>query len=287
MSMSKLMPDRNHRAAVAMLRKVPDSEIEDLYSNRCLVLLDSFIGQYMSDGDSYDQARSFAQSELMAIRSLRLKKYHNLYINNSSLVEFLEASKIKESDLSKAYEIAIQTVQEFRDYGVVVNLQGKENSILLNFSPADQLIHPETRQFHKGTSVFYKIFPKNESADVGFIPLSQDYGVYYADRKINAKENLNDWMVQFFLNLCAYMSAFPECVVQGPPLEKTRSSDKRSTIVKISDSLRDVYRDGVSPHMRRGHFRFLKSDRYTNKRFQAVYVRPTMVKGSATTVVSS
>ena len=286
MSMSKLTIDKYHKKILLSQKSLPKEQSENIFSDHWVNFIKLLFEEYINQGETNARALLFAQSEVMAIRSLHLKKYHNIYINNFSLVEFIENNKIKKNEIFKAYEICKEEIKQFKNYGVVLNLKGKENSILFNFNPVDY-VYEKNKYSHKGSCIYYKIFPKGEMSDVGFVPLSEKYGVGYGETKLDTKNKLNDYVLQLFLNLCAYMSAFPECVVQGPPLEKTRSSDKRSTIVKISDSLRDVYRDGVSPHMRRGHFRFLKSDRYTNKRFQAVYVRPTMVKGSATTVVYS
>lgn len=286
MSMSKLVPDKYHKKILQSQKNLPEQEAENVFSDHWINFIKHLRAEYVNQGETNQRALSFSQSEVMAIRSLHLKKYHNIYVNNSSLVEFIENNKIKKNDIFKAYEICKDAIKQFKNYGVVLNLKEKENSILFNFNPIDY-VHEKNTYLHKGSCIYYKIFPKGEMADVGFVPLSEKYGVGYGETKLDTKNKLNDYVLQLFLNLCAYMSAFPECVVEGPPLEKTRSSDKISTIIKISDSLKEVYHEGVSPHMRRGHFRFLKSEIYTNKRFQAVYVKPTMVKGSATTVVLS
>ena len=43
----------------------------------------------------------------------------------------------------------------------------------------------------------------------------------------------------------------------------------------------------VAPHFRKGYFKFLKSDFYTHKKGQIVFVCETMVNGKAKTVYTS
>lgn len=42
-----------------------------------------------------------------------------------------------------------------------------------------------------------------------------------------------------------------------------------------------------SPHLRRGHFRFLQSEKFVNKKGCIVFVSETMIKGQAKTVYIS
>lgn len=95
--------------------------------------------------------------------------------------------------------------------------------------------------------------------------------------------DINDIHVVALLNLFLYMDAFPEAIKEGPPPVRMPAGhvSKRCTIIGESEAIREVYRNGVTPHMRRGHFRFLQSERFTSCRYKTVYVKPTMVKGKA------
>jgi hypothetical protein len=85
----------------------------------------------------------------------------------------------------------------------------------------------------------------------------------------------------------AYIQAFPEMVNEGIPSDLSRKNHFRGIIAKtvcISPSL--VMRDGPRPHYRVGHFRYLSSERFTNKRWQTVFVHGAFIKGRAQTVLS-
>jgi hypothetical protein len=94
------------------------------------------------------------------------------------------------------------------------------------------------------------------------------------------------------INTIAYMKCFPECVIDGVPritIERDeRRSDKNITF-SISDKVSEIEKSDQSkiPHFRRGFFRSLKSDFYTHKKDQLVFVHETMVKGRARTISTS
>jgi len=57
--------------------------------------------------------------------------------------------------------------------------------------------------------------------------------------------------------------------------------------VGISPKVREhTERGEVSAHFRKGHFRTLRSERFTHKRWKAVFVKATFVKGEALTILS-
>lgn len=52
-------------------------------------------------------------------------------------------------------------------------------------------------------------------------------------------------------------------------------------IVGLSERSEGHFGVSVVPHFRRGHFRMLRNERYTQKRGQIVYVRPSLIHGGA------
>lgn len=96
-------------------------------------------------------------------------------------------------------------------------------------------------------------------------------------------------MFRLALNTIAYMSCFPDCVVDGVPKDifiKNIGKTDRNITFHLSDKIKDIENSSTSkiPHFRKGHFRLLQSDYFTNKKGQIVFVAETMVKGKAKTV---
>ncbi|WP_293888597.1 MULTISPECIES: hypothetical protein [unclassified Sphingobacterium] len=54
----------------------------------------------------------------------------------------------------------------------------------------------------------------------------------------------------------------------------------------VSERVKDIESSSLSkiPHFRKGHFRLLQSDYFTNKKGEIIFVSETMVKGKAKTV---
>lgn len=157
-------------------------------------------------------------------------------------------------------------------------------------------------------SILYKISLRVDEAGASSVVLSdgndlkcvfnfpKDNRDIDALEKNNAQNNYEEGMdrtryehVRLILNLFFYMSAFPENVLDGPPntvFNKKKGDQKTITISKeIADYLHEN-RD-VSPHLRRGHFRYLGSDHYTKKRGQTIFVKSSFVKGTAKTIIEN
>ncbi len=84
-----------------------------------------------------------------------------------------------------------------------------------------------------------------------------------------------------------YLSCFPEMLADGPPDDIKHPSHHQYKSIKtigISPKVREA--GDVTPHFRRGHFRVLSSEKFTKKRFQAVFVKHCFVKGEAVTVLN-
>ena len=94
---------------------------------------------------------------------------------------------------------------------------------------------------------------------------------------------------RLFCGLGMYFSCFPEMRKQGLPDDLKHPSQHKwhnPICVGISPKVAAVgTHDSPTPHFRVGHFRFLKSEKYTKKRFQIVFVHECFVKGRAETVL--
>ena len=99
-------------------------------------------------------------------------------------------------------------------------------------------------------------------------------------------------MFRLAINTIAYMKCFPECVSEGVPRITYGNHEERSesnVTVQLSENITDSENTSNSkiPHFRKGFFRVLRSDYYTHKKGQIIYVTETMVKGKAKTVSTS
>lgn len=284
MTISSLKVDRTNRLAIKRLKKdATITEIENYYSDVWVRFVPIIRQAHIAGGMSYNDAQGMAMAEMTGLRSLAVKKYHSIYVFDESVVDFVKNSEPNKNERAAMYDVALGIVKPYQDSGMVVHMEGEEDSILYTFTPSNKIYRDSFgKDEREGVGIFYRRFCKGEQADIGYIVVMKDGGIVGGDLvsdEIGAKE----WRI--FFNLCMYMSAFPEYVIDGAPPIKISGSRERSTTIRASKQMREVYRDGVSPHMRRGHFRFLTSERYKEKRFQAVYVKPTMVKGSAKTVI--
>jgi hypothetical protein len=114
---------------------------------------------------------------------------------------------------------------------------------------------------------------------------------FYAD--LNKKQDIQSItlskMFRLAVNTIAYMKCFPECIKDGvPKISFPRGEDRsdNNVIFKISNIVCDESKTQISkiPHFRKGYFRLLKSDYFTHKKGQLIYITETMVKGKAKTI---
>lgn len=105
------------------------------------------------------------------------------------------------------------------------------------------------------------------------------------------KNAMSHYLVRLIVGLGMYSSCFPEVIRKGPPIDlKHPANHKHQNAVWVQVASEVCSAEGTheSPtaHYRRGHFRVLNSERFTHKRFQAIFVRDTFVKGKCLTVLS-
>jgi len=106
----------------------------------------------------------------------------------------------------------------------------------------------------------------------------------------NAKEITK--IFRLAINTIAYMEAFPECIKEGVPEFLKDADAENSFVLEIAEKVLEpvIKSDNgrmMSPHFRRGHYKRLSSDYYTNKKGQIIFVPETMVNGKAKTVYTT
>lgn len=92
-------------------------------------------------------------------------------------------------------------------------------------------------------------------------------------------------MIDLVLGVGLYVKCFPQALKEGfPDFAKHPAHYKGEKCASVSSVPEIIERSGPVPHFRHGHFRVLSSARYTNKRYQVVFVSETFVKGKVKTV---
>lgn len=114
---------------------------------------------------------------------------------------------------------------------------------------------------------------------------------FYADlnKKQDEKSLVFTKMFRLAINTIAYMKCFPECVLEGVPkitIDRNEARSQRSITFQLSKNITYSGNEPNSkiPHFRKGYFKLLQSDFYTNKKGEIVFVTETMVRGKAKTV---
>lgn len=115
----------------------------------------------------------------------------------------------------------------------------------------------------------------------------KDYSCVVFDGKETDYIN-NDPMTRLGVNFLAYINAFPECLTEGVPqnISKKNKADYQNTkVLKTSTHVLEIEKENnndsriITPHFRKGHFRYLKDERFVNKKGQIVFVKASMVRG--------
>lgn len=117
---------------------------------------------------------------------------------------------------------------------------------------------------------------------------------FYAN--VNKKDDkisiIQSKMFRLAINTIAYMNCFPDCVTDGVPkdlFERNEDMSARNFTLQLTEKITE--NEGLKlskiPHFRKGYFKILRSDYFTHKKGQLVFVTETMVKGKAKTVSTS
>ena len=98
------------------------------------------------------------------------------------------------------------------------------------------------------------------------------------------------WYAKLAVGLGMYLAAFPETLIKGLPDDlKHPAHHQHRDVICVAIDRRVCLggtHDSPTPHFRQGHFRVLRNECFTRKRYQSVFVSATFVKGTAQTVLS-
>lgn len=108
----------------------------------------------------------------------------------------------------------------------------------------------------------------------------------YIKNPSNDFDKMDQKLWYLFLNVFFYMKAYPECVVDGVPkgFRFEYPSVAKKVRLELSDKIVEKVSNGVShvvtPHFRRGHFRYLRSEYFKNKQGEFIFIEETLVKAN-------
>lgn len=222
----------------------------------------------------------------------------HIFITSENIIDFISKQSVEIKDLDTALNIVktwvekeINVLECEKSFDVNKNefinneLVAHRKDFYIHFVNRKHSIFVSMQSSEKELSIFY-----DTSIGEKIKLPNKIYGYEQYQGWINAldKEKVitdEEIYSRQIINTILYMDAFQECVKEGPPPIICETTYKKCTIITESDKLKETYSNGITPHMRRGHFRFLKSDVFKNKRWQTIYISPTMVKGTAKHVV--
>lgn len=217
------------------------------------------------------------------------KEFLHLYFVDKSLRDFLKELPIKDFEgliltiLEKGIDIEGGSVNTFGqtvktgkieksfEFGIHIPFENKYKGYAFSF-----IYHPRDKKL-----VFVWLVGENS----GFITVDQ-YKTLMNDDSENSK-----LLVEYFqlaVNTIIYMNTFPNCVIDGVPINiKEEYSKKIEITEKVIDIIKSDSTRIVMPHSRRAYFKRLTSDFYTHKKGQTILVKETMVNGKAKTVYTA
>jgi len=235
-----------------------------------------------------DEEKQRDISELFLIHHIVCEKeYKNYYIDSKELSDFFINTSIKKDILinfkkitqkESTYATDIPTGKHELDYAIQESFSGIIHSKNINRSIFFLFI---TTTGYSFSDIFITDGKEN-------IYICLNPHVYKVLDFINNNEvDNNSKIIKLVLNMIFYMDAFPDKINNKPPEEVCdKLNFNNSRTISLSKDIADYLHENreVSPHLRRGHFRYLDSEYYKNKKGQTIFVKSSFVKGKAVTV---
>lgn len=219
------------------------------------------------------------------------KVYLNYYIESKDIADFFTTTKIKKEseknikDIIRKKSILLEdknykmdsfsgfiftkTLQRTISFNIITQLKNNEEHSQILISDGDTF----------------------RVCDLDSILLKQK--VFQENTFVSVSESEDDshikcTYIRLLLNMLFYMEAFPNKILNTPPNEVSDKLNKHnSKTIETHKTIASYLKENqdISPHLRRGHFRYLSDDRYINKKGQFVFVNPSFVKGQAKTII--
>ncbi len=196
-------------------------------------------------------------------------KYNHYYIETEELLDFLKGSGIPDK------KTLIESIKKREDF-ILNDLGHCEIPFQIHFIGGQRSIIG----FFEYSILTDDIISHAQKAGVPFdkieyLDLSTSCGnlISYNDDYEESGFIENDIIA---MNLFLYMSCFPAKITLTPPKCMIEYNGGK-TCYMVGESHEVVHREGNRAHFRRGHYRLLTSERFTNKKGQIVYVSSSFV----------
>lgn len=219
------------------------------------------------------------------------KKLPHVFIEDRNLMGFLKDIEIKDTDIVKGFitenDAPYISNELSRDWDglnwnklfEMASIAGINTSFYALHSPDESYLIASVRDsYANGRSTRLIVF--NDSKDYSLVLFDGNEASY-----IN-----KDPMTKLGVNFLAYINAFPECLTEGVPQnisKKSKAGYQNARVLKTSSHVLEIGNkiqnesNIITPHFRKGHFRYLRDDRFVNKKGQIVFVKASMVRGHA------
>jgi hypothetical protein len=240
--------------------------------------------KYIKKEDQFEQMNKYSLIYILSGRNTNVVK--NYYINSEELFSFFENTKIKKEIFSHIISLTNSMLVHDPIYTSIFHGVFAEK-ILNSLKHFTCCIHAK----NINRSIFC-IFQRIELLSQTIVRVTN------GDREFSGchiHEDALDFMnqsemkeIRLVLNMLFYMDAFPDKILDSPPAECIdKLNCNNSKTITMYDEIRDYLHENrdVSPHLRRGYFKYLASDFYKNKKGQTIFVKSSFVKGQAKTII--
>jgi hypothetical protein len=272
------------RKARKYIKKYGEEVFKSEMTNRCNITIEKY----------NDKSEQFGHLQDMYMVSLLTDvdtNVDNYYINSEELLSFLKNTKIKKEIIPRIITLSDEISIHNQKYEKYFNMDAEitpGNTMFLH-KKKDYVGCVHAKNINR--SFYFMIQSIAGLNSVAIYALNGD-GISYRCNmqkesvlQMNQQENE---IIRIVLNMLFYMDAFPDKILDSPPDECVdKLNCNNSKTITMSDEIRDYLHENrdVSPHLRRGHFRYLASDFYKNKKGQTIFVKSSFVKGQAKTII--
>lgn len=245
------------------------SELKSADVKRIQKMSESEVVQFIKEQNEFNLKIGNKHTAMdLPVRNLR-GEVEQIFIQDEKLLEFLETTEVQDlKDFRQIFE---------PESMYILNLPNRERSVGVWLEPAghDSLCIKDEKKMEL---LFIIDGNTNVVASVETFN-AKNGGCVAFDRDTVQQDPEGDRIMNLAVNTFVYMAAFPDMVRNGLPkgcvVEYGKSSRKK--VLKTEPTLIEHRKNGVAPHLRRGHFRYLNSEFFTKKRGQWVFVRASFV----------
>lgn len=264
------------------MRKIKKQYIED---NK---LFDNALKNIMLD---YKEKKIVIEETLGYINDVKFyqtfienKIYKNYYIESKELSDFFCNTAIKKEIILNFSKIINKNIEIFSSFengkGGFLKEKNLSGIIYSRSFPRSLFFMFYASEFDNYKKVFSYV---TDGDTICTVP------IFSSDSKILQEMNnpIYNNSLRLVLNMIFYMDAFPDKISNKPPEEVCdKLNFNNSKTISISKDIEDYLHENreVSPHLRRGHFKYLGSDYFKNKKGQTIFVKSSFVKGKAVTI---